>query len=170
MKKLNFLLVLILLFATGNLMAQDMKPPAPISSPLIDKMIGTWVSDPYDFMGAKYVDEVTHSWILNGQFMKVDVKSTGSNGFTYEGMGIIAPNSDGTVTGWFYDIFGKDNISTYTGNPSGDNSVALVGSNPHMKETRNISVDGNVMIQLLTMSMTGSGAPEEKVTITYNKK
>ncbi len=105
MKKLNYLLVLVALMFTTNAFSQGMEPPKPIQSDLMNSMIGTWVSEPYEMMGMKMTDEVTQSWILNGQFFEVRVKSKGENGFDYEALVIMAPSEDGTMTGTGYDIF-----------------------------------------------------------------
>lgn len=172
MKKLILPAILILLFAVNNLFAQGMMPPDPIKSPLLESMMGTWVSNPYEMMGDKMTDEVTHSMIMNGQFMQINVKSTGSNGFKYEALVIIAPSNDGTFTGWSYDIFGKNAISTYTGT-SKDNQMFITGTSSWGSEIRNITMEGNVMIANVSFKMkdaSGKEMPEMTTSITYNKK
>jgi len=171
MKKIFLPAILILLFVTNNLFAQGMMPPEPIKSPLLESMMGTWVSNPYEMMGSMMTDEVTQSMIMNGQFMQVNVKSTGA-GFTYESLVIIAPSADGSFTGWSYDIFGKNAITTYTGT-SKDNQMFMTGTSSWGSEIRNITMEGNVMIANVSFKMkdaNGKEMPEMTMAITYNKK
>lgn len=171
MKKIFLPAILILLFVSNNIFAQGMMPPDPIKSPLLESMMGTWVSNPYEMMGSMMTDEVTQSMIMNGQFMQVNVKSTGT-GFTYESLVIIAPSADGSFTGWSYDIFGKNAITTYTGT-SKDNQMFMTGTSSWGSEIRNITMEGNVMIANVSFKMkdaNGKEMPEMTNTITYNKK
>jgi hypothetical protein len=172
MKKLNYLLVLVALLFTTNAFSQGMEPPKPIQSDLMNSMIGTWVSEPYEMMGMKMTDEVTQSWILNGQFFEVRVKSKGENGFDYEALVIMAPSEDGTMTGTGYDIFGKNAVSSYTGTSEG-NTVYLTGKSSWGSETRNMTVDGNIMTQNVVFNMVGQDGkemPPMSMTISLNKK
>ena len=171
MKRLNLFLILTVLVISGKLSAQGMMPPDPIKSPLLESMMGTWVSNPYEMMGSMMTDEVTQSMIMNGQFMQVNVKSTGT-GFTYESLVIIAPSADGSFTGWSYDIFGKNAITTYTGT-SKDNQMFMTGTSSWGSEIRNITMEGNVMIANVSFKMkdaNGKEMPEMTMAITYNKK
>lgn len=171
MKKIFLPAILILLFVSNNIFAQGMMPPDPIKSPLLESMMGTWVSNPYEMMGSMMTDEVTQSMIMNGQFMQVNVKSTGT-GFTYESLVIIAPSADGSFTGWSYDIFGKNAITTYTGT-SKDNQMFMTGTSSWGSEIRNITMEGNVMIANVSFKMkdaNGKEMPEMTMAITYNKK
>lgn len=172
MKKIKLLIVVITILLSGKLFAQGMTPPEPVSSPLLESMVGTWISDPYELMGMKFTDEVTQSIILNGQFMKIEVSSKSDVGFNYEGLGIMALSKDGSITGWFFDIFGKNSITTYEGTSTGS-MVSIIGKSPTMTEQREIGVDGDVMIQYLTWKMkdaTGKELPDEKVKIIFNRK
>lgn len=172
MRKIILPVILILLFVSNKMFAQGMMPPAPIKSALLESMMGTWVSEPYEMMGDKMTDEVTQSMIMNGQFLQVNVKSTSSSGFTYESLVIIAPSEDGTFTGWSFDIFGKKAISTYTGT-SKDNQMFITGSSSWGSEIRNITMEGNVMIANVSFKMkdeSGKEMPEITNSITYNKK
>lgn len=172
MKKLNLLLVLFAFIFTSKIFAQGMMPPAPIDSPLLKSMEGTWVSDPYTFMGSTMTDEVTQKMVLNGQFLQIDVRSIASNGFTYEALIMIAPNSDGTLEGWSYDIFGKKSITNYTGTWQG-NTVYVYGKSSWGTESRNIAMEGNVMLQNVIFKMkdaNGKDMPDQTLAITYNKK
>lgn len=165
-----FLYVLPLLLNAGIIRSQDVLPK-PISIPLLEAMEGTWVSEPYEFMGSKMNDEADHKMILNGQFMEIDVMSKSDKGFTYQGKGIISPSTDGTIIGWFYDIYGKEGIMTYTGIWE-NNKILLTGSSKFMDEKREIVLDGDKMIHNLTfdMKMPGMEEMQQKLTVTYKKK
>lgn len=169
MKTILFSMVIIL-FVSGISFSQDMKPK-PISSPMLKALEGTWISDPYEFMGAKMTDEAVHKMILNSQFLEVSIKSTGDNGFVYEGLGIIAPSEDGTFTGWFYDIYGKDGIMTYTGKED-NGKLIMTGSNNFMDEKREISIEDNKIVHNIVIEMKYPGADktQQKLTVTYKKR
>jgi hypothetical protein len=172
MKKLNLLLFILTLLFSGKIYSQGMTTPEPIKSPLLESMMGTWVSEPYEMMGSKMTDVVTQSMILNGQFMEIDIKSTADNGFVWEGKGIMAPMKDGTMEGWMYDIFGVDGITTYTGTIDGS-KIALTGTSKMGTESREIAMDGNIMIHAVRFNFKGpdgKAMPEQIMTITYNKK
>lgn len=172
MKKIILPVLFLLIITKGNLFAQGMMPPEPIKSPLLESMLGTWVSNPYEMMGETMTDEITMSMIMNSQFLQVNVKSTAASGFTYEALIIMAPDKDGNYTGWSYDIFGKNAITTYTGT-SKDNQLFITGKSSWGSETRNITMEGNVMIANVSFKMkdaSGKEMPEMTMAITYNKK
>jgi hypothetical protein len=172
MKKICLPAILILLIVSNKMFAQGMMTPDPIKSPLLESMMGTWVSNPYEMMGEKMTDEVTQSMIMNGQFMQINVKSTGSSGFVYEALIIIAPSKDGSFAGWSYDIFGKNAMTTYTGS-SKDNQLFMTGTGNMGTEIRNITMEGNIMIANVSFKMkdeSGKEMPEMTMAITYNKK
>ncbi|MEP7146795.1 MAG: hypothetical protein ABI792_07275 [bacterium] len=172
MKKINLILVLSILFITGNIFAQGMMPPTPIKSAFLEASLGTWVSEPYQMMGNTMSDEITHKMILNGQFMEIDVRGKSDNGFVYEGMGIISPSSENSITGTFYDIFGKGGIMTYTGTEKGSN-IYLLGTSNWGTESRDITIDGNTMIHTVTMNMKDANGKEmapQTAVIKYHKK
>ena len=171
MKKLNFLLIAVAFLISTKVFSQGMMPPPPMNSPLLNSMSGTWVSSPYEMMGSTMTDEVTQGMVLNGQFFRVDVKSTSPN-FTYEATIFIAPAKDGTLTGWSYDVFGKDAITTYTGTWA-DNAVYLTGKSSWGTEIRNIKMQGDIMIQNVDFKMkdaNGKETNEQAIEIIYNKK
>jgi len=166
----SFLAIFFILFISAKVLSQDMLPK-PISTPMLEAIEGTWVSEPYEFMGSTMTDEAVHKMILNGQFMEIKVNSKSDKGFNYEGIGIMVPSADGNMTGWFFDIYGKDGIMTYTGTSEG-NKVSLTGTGNIMDEKREIIIDGDKMIHNLTfdMKMHGMEGTQQKLTITYNKK
>ncbi len=161
----------LLLFISNKAFCQSWLPD-PVKSPYAEALVGTWVSTPYEFMGNTNQDVDTYKMILNGQYMEIDIKRTDDKGFTYEGKEIVIPSSDGTMTGTYYDVFGKDHSSTYTGRMDGNkiilNSSSLVG-----KGTREITIDGDTMVSNVTFVMTdksGNSSPEQNITITYKKQ
>ena len=172
MKKFNLLLLVSILLISGKLIAQDMKLPPPIDSPLMNSMLGTWVSEPYQFMGSTMNEEAIHKMVLNGQFMEVDVRSVSATGFVYEALILVTPSGDGTINGWAYDCMGKDGITSYTGTWK-DNMIYLYGTAAWGTESRVINVSGNVMIHNVIYKMKddkGKFLPEQTIAITYNKK
>lgn len=172
MRKINYAVFLIALLFTTNAFSQGMIPPEPVNLEVLNKSLGTWVSEPYDMMGMKMSDEVTMSLILNGQFLEVKVKSKADNGFEYNALVIMAPSADGTMTGTGYDIFGKNAITNYT-STSKDNTIYMSGVSSWGTETRNITMDGNIMTQNVIMNMKGADGkemPEMSMSISYNRK
>ncbi len=172
MKKLKLLVLIFTVFFSVKAFTQDMVPPPPISSPLLESMSGTWVSAPYEMMGSKMTDEVTQRMVLNGQFFQADVKATSSTGFVYEALIMMSPNSDGTITGTAYDVFGKNAITTYTGTWS-DNAVYLTGKSSWGTEIRNIKMQGDIMIHNVDFVMkdaNGKEIPHQATEIIFNKK
>lgn len=84
----------------------------------------------------------------------------------------MAPSADGTMTGTGYDIFGKNAITNYT-STSKDNTIYMSGVSSWGTETRNITMDGNIMTQNVIMNMKGADGkemPEMSMSISYNRK
>ncbi len=172
MRKLNYLFALVFILISGRSFSQGMMPPSPISSPMLEAATGTWVSEPYEMMGMKCTETVTQKMVLNGQFLEVNVKNIMDNGFVYEGIGMFAPSGDGTMSGTFYDIFGKNGMMNYTGKVEG-NKIIMSGANDKMTEERIITIDGDSMTSDVTFKMkdaSENSMPEQKLTVTYKKK
>ena len=172
MKKLILFFIITTFFLSGKMFAQGMTPPAPIDAPVFSTLSGTWTSEPYQMMGSTMTDEATQNMVLNGQYLEVNIRSTGSSGFIYEAKVMISPLADGTLTGWAFDIFGKEGLTNYTGTWKG-NMIYLYGTAPWGTESRVINVDGNVMIHNIIYKMkdaNGKTLPDETLAITYNKK
>ncbi|MBL8007469.1 MAG: hypothetical protein JNJ56_08060 [Ignavibacteria bacterium] len=173
MKNLKLLVTILFLFLISTpAFPQGMTLPDPIKAPMLEAMSGTWVSDTYEMMGMKFNDEVTQKMILNGQFMEIDIMSKGDNGFNYEGKGIMVPGTDGSFTGWVFDVFGKNGITTYTGKLE-EGKLTMKGLSEMMTEHREIMVDGDNMTQNVSFLMkdaSGKEMPEMKMTIKYKKK
>jgi hypothetical protein len=171
MNKLTLPLLLFVSLFNSNISFSQSWLPEPVKSPYADALTGTWTSSPYEFMGSTNNDVITYTKILNGQFMEIDVKRTDNTGFTYEGKEIIAPAADGKMKGTYYDMFGHERSTSYTGSKDGDkfiiNGASLVGTG-----TREIIIEGDNMIQNVTFSIpdkSGNTMPEQKITITYKK-
>lgn len=169
MKNFYIIALLSFLIYSNNSFSQDWLPK-PVNSAYFDALEGTWVSDPYQFMGNTATDVLTIKRVLNGQYLEADiVKKTNDNGFTYEGKEIIMTNADGGVSGTYFDMFGKpgENIS-YSMNNDGKNVNIFTRSNNGAKE---IIINGNSMIQNVTFRMGYSpNLPEQKITINYKKQ
>ncbi len=172
MKKASLTLILLYLFLISNKSISQSWLPEPVNSPYADALTGTWKSSPYEFMGSTNNDVITYNKILNGQYLEVNVKRSDNSGFTYEGKEIIAPASDGTMKGTYYDIFGNERNTSYTGSRESEkfiiNGASLIGTG-----TREIIIDGDTMIQNVTFSIpdkSGNASPEQKITITYKKE
>ncbi len=122
MKKLNLFAVvfaIFLIFISNKSFSQAWFPD-PVKSPYLEAMSGTWVSDPYTFMGNTSSDIVTYNMILNGQFMEVKVTRSDEKGATmYEGMEILKPSVDGSLSGSFFDVFGSNQSQSYSGSMDG---------------------------------------------------
>ena len=92
MKKLNLLslvFALLSIFISNKTFSQAWLPE-PVKSPFLEAIAGTWISDPYTFMGSTNNNVVTYNMILNGQFLEAKMKRTDDKGATmYEGMEII---------------------------------------------------------------------------------
>ncbi len=172
MKKLNLLLIVFTVLFSAKIFAQDMTLPPPIKSPIFESLTGTWQSESYEMMGSTMSDEVTQKMVFNSQFLKIEIKSVSATGFIYEGLVMIAPTLDGTVSGYGFDIFGGEAITTYSGTWR-DNMIYLYGTGSWGTESRVINVDGNVMTQNVILKMkdaNGKQMPEQNLSISYNKK
>jgi hypothetical protein len=167
---LKFVLVVFFtVFYSSSLTAQDMKKPDPVKSETLDKIMGTWVADPYEMMGSKWNESATHTMELNGQFMYINISGSDDKGSTYTGLLVVKPNSDGTFTGWSFDDWGQ--VGTYSMSAKGNN-ITVNGKTDWGSETREIEINGNTMVHKLTMTMKGPDGKDMTMnqTVTYHKK
>lgn len=170
MKNLKTILAVTLFFLISSSAFAQFMPPAPLKIPIFESISGKWTSQPYEMMGSKMTDEVSQSVILNGQYFQVNVKSI-SAGFTYEGVVMIAPAEDGTLTGWGFDIFGSKAVTKYTGQWN-ENSISVNGISSWGTESRIIAIENGTMTQIVTFKMKddkGNEMPSDPITILYNK-
>jgi len=171
MKKINllvFLFILLFVAESGKTFAQAWLPE-PVRSPYLEAMSGTWISDPYTFMGSTNSNVVTYNMVLNGQFMEVKMKRTDDKGITmYEGIEIIKPGSDGSLSGSMFDVYGTSQNQTYSGKFEGG-KILLTVSNPDGTGATDIIIDGGTMTQNVTFMM-GKDTPKQNITVVYKKQ
>lgn len=171
MKYLNLFFILSALLFISNISFAQAWLPKPIESPYLNSMEGTWVSEPYQFMGNTNNDEVVYKMILNGQYMEVDIKRTDDKGFTYEGKEIISVSPDGTLSGAYYDIFGNTGSNSYSASMTGS-KMNLKSASPIGKGTREIVIDGDSMVQTAVFTMkdrSGAETSPQNISIMYKK-
>jgi hypothetical protein len=106
------LIAVCLMIISSGLNAQDMKKPDPVKNETFDMLMGNWVADPYEMMGSKWTESVTH-YMKFGQYMVIDLTGSDDKGMTVNGMIIVKPGKDGNWTGWSFDDWGSE--ATYTG-------------------------------------------------------
>lgn len=172
MKKLTLLLITLafLFISNKSSFSQDWLPN-PVASPYLDAIVGTWTSEPYEFMGKTNNEVITYKMILNGQFLEIDFNSSDGKGFSYSGKEILVPSSDGSMKGTYYDIMGKEKSSTYTARMDG-NKIILNSGSSIGTGSREIIIDGDTMIQNATFVMgdpSDKQLPEQKLTVKFKK-
>ena len=171
---MRFIINLLAAFAfiltvSVSINAQSWKPD-PMKSAVVDKLIGTWTSEPHDFMGSSRTDVVTHSLRHNGQYMVIDASSTSTEGVTYTGTLFITVDKSGNINGWGFGDFGG--VTTYTGKTEGDNKISVTGvSEKGGTETRDIVITGDKMVHNVSFTMKGADGKDmtAKMVITFNK-
>ncbi len=149
--------------------AQSWKPE-PMKSAVVDKLLGTWTSEPHEFMGSTRTDVVTHSLRHNGQYMVIDVSSKSSDGVTYTGTLFINVDKDGNIRGWGFDDFGG--VQSYTGKTDGDSKISVSGKSENGSgEQRDIVITGDKMVHNITFSYKDKDGKDvvSKMVVTYNK-
>lgn len=169
MKIFCFFVLLFFMLSSNSSYSQSWLPK-PVNSAYFDALEGTWMSEPYQFMGNTAADILTYKRVLNGQYLEADiVKKSNDNSFVYTGKEIISSNADGSFTGTYYDIFGKPGeTKTYSINNDGKSiTIIETGSNGSSE----IIINGSTMIQNVTFRMGDSpNLPEQKITINYKKQ
>jgi hypothetical protein len=170
MKTILSVLVLSLLLPLSSF-AQNMQPPPPIDDEFFNNSIGDWVSDEYEMMGMKWTDETNVNWALGKQFLVISTKSKSDKGANYESIGYVTMDKDKNVKMWFFDNWGMEGVSEFTGKVEG-NTQTMEGGNKWMKSSGTITVDNGVMTQQMKFTMPG---PEDKsvtkeLKVVYRKK
>jgi hypothetical protein len=170
MKTILFFLVLSLLFSLSSF-AQDMQPPPPIDDEFFNNSVGDWVSEEYEMMGMKWTDEINVSWALGKQFLVISSKSKSDKGMNYESIGYVTMDKDKNAKMWFFDNWGMDGVSEFTGKIEG-NTQTMEGGSKWMKSSGTITIDNGVMTQQMKFTMPG---PEDKsvtqeLKVVYKKK
>ena len=148
--------------------AQSWKP-APMNSPIVDKLLGTWTSVPYEFMGSTTTEVATHSLRHNGQYMVIDVSSRSSDGVTFTATLFMNVDKDGNIKGWGFNEFGG--VETYTGKTDGDSKISVSGKSDNGTDQRDIEITGDKMVHNVTFTFKGKDGKDvvNKLTVTYNK-
>ena len=170
MKKLFFLLLLGFI-NIWNLKAQDMKLPPANNNSLFKQIAGTWISEPYDFMGVKWTDEAEFNWILNNQFMEMKVNTKGDNGFSFKSYGILSVDEEGNYKSWGFDEWGPVNAVYFEGRVQG-NKLTSTGGSKYMKSSSEITVEGNTTTEVVTYSTKDDSGKEtsSSLQLIYHRK
>lgn len=155
------------LVVSSGLLAQN--KPDPVKSPTLDMLMGTWVSDPYQMMGATWTEEANHYMKHNGQYMFIDLSGKDDKGNTYSGTIVIVPKSDGTFTGYGFDDWG--NVSTATGKADG-NKIHVETKSFWGTEVRDIEINGGTMTHKFSMTMKDKDGKDmsQTATVVFKKK
>jgi len=158
-----------LILLSSSLADQDMGKPQPVDNETMKMLMGTWKSDPYDFMGAKWTETATHSMKLNGQYMFIEINAVSDKSQTYTANIYIAPDKDGNWKGVGFDEWGG--ITTMTGKTNG-NKISAISKSDYGSETREIEINGNTMVHNISMTMKGKDGADVpmKLMVTYHKQ
>ena len=145
-------------------------PPANDNS-LFKSIVGNWTSEPYEFMGVKWVDEAEFKWILNNQFLEMDVVTTGDNGLSFKSMGILSVDKEGNYKSWGFDEWGAMDIAYSEGKVEG-NKIKSTGGSQLWKGSTEIAVDGNITTEVMNYTMKDEQGKETSSTmkLIYHKK
>ncbi len=173
--KTIFPLKFILLFAalivlSSRVNAQDnMGKPAPINNETMNMLLGTWVSDPYDFMDAKWTETAVHTMKLNGQCLYIELSSVSDRSQTKNAIIYITIDKDGTWKGWGCNEWGY--TSTMTGKATGNKISETTHSYVWGDELREVEINGNTMTHTISWAIhkDGKDMPIKQV-ITYHKQ
>ena len=162
-----------MLFISGISFSQDMfTPPGPLDNPFLVSTEGTWISEPYELMGGKWIDEYTFSWTLNHQFLEMRIKTSSTDGkMTFNSYGIMSADNEGNYKCWTFDDFGYRSAGIFIGKISG-NRLTMAGGTMISKGEMTIVVDGGKMTEEAIMYMKDAEGKDQtmKVRIVSNKK
>jgi hypothetical protein len=173
MKHLAIVLVL-LSFLSVNLFSQDMMPPKPLENKVLEAMTGEWTGIG-DMMGMKWNETLKIEWILNHQFIKMDMTmvADGKPEMKYSGTGIYGVGMKGECLGWWFDDWGAIAVATGTGEFDYTKmSMHMISTNPMYTDDRTIYFDGANMIMKAISTMkdpNGKEIKSEDKTV-YTKK
>lgn len=171
MKKILSLLFVFAALGSTAFSQDEMKPPPPIDNKFFDASVGNWVSDEYEFMGMKWVDEAAINWTLNKQFLEMTFHSKSDKGMTYEQIGYLTADKDGNVKCWFFDTWGIEGASEFTGKTDGM-TCTMDGGNKWMKSSGKMTFDNNVMAYDMKYTMPGKDGKDVsgEMKVNYRKK
>jgi hypothetical protein len=170
MKTLFSIFILSILLPSG-IFAQDMQPPPPIDNEYFNNSIGDWVADEYEMMGMKWTEETNVSWALGKQFLVITTKSKSDQGMIYESVGYMTMDKDKNTKLIFFDNWGYEGISEFTGKIEG-NTATMEGGNNWMKSKGKMIVENNLMVNEMSFTMPGADGKEvtQDMKVVYKKK
>jgi len=172
MKKLSLALFVLFLFA-GAGFSQEMGLPPAVDNKLLNALPGDWVSEPYDFMGMKWQDEVNIKWILNNQFLELTgVTKMVDGGFSFGVLSLMTADKDGNFKSWGFDDWGMMNTGEFTGKIDGM-KLTMEGGGEFMKGKGMFEIKDGKLYQEFTFTMkdmqTGQDVTQT-MKLIYNKK
>lgn len=173
MKHLAILLVLISVFS-ANLFSQDMMPPKPLENKVFEAMVGEWTGVG-DIMGMKWNETLKIEWMLNHQFIKMEMNmvADGKPEMKYSGMGIYGVGMKGEGLGWWFDDWGAIGVATGSGQFDLDKmSLNIVTKNTMYTDDRTIYFEGGKMYMKAVSISKDPGGKEIKTEdkAEYTKK
>jgi hypothetical protein len=137
----------------------------------MDAMVGRWQGQS-NMMGVKMNDTVNISWVLNHQFLTIQLESKAANDTSnhYEGMGLFGVEPNNKVKAWWFDSWGVPAVSTGTGTTQ-NNKFFLKDGNQMFNEERTFEINGNELIMHAkgSMNMNGKTTPFEQAVV-YKKQ
>lgn len=168
---IKFILILFCLIAfLFNTYAQDnMGKPEPLNNETMNMLLGTWKSEPYEFMQANWTETATHTMKLNGQCMYVELSSVSDKAQAKDAIIYITIDKDGTWKGWGCNEWGY--TSFMTGNANGNKISEITKSDVWGEELREIVIDGNTMTHTISWHIhkDGKEIPMQRVVV-YHKQ
>ena len=171
MKKI-LLVLFILLTALNISYSQDMNLPPPVDNEFLKACVGDWVSEPYEFYGMKWQDEISIKWILNNQFLEMrGISKTIDGSFSFNVMSIITTDKDGNFKSWGFDDWGITSAGSSTGKIEGM-KLDLEGKSDWGSSKGTMTLEGNKMFQDFifdTKDETGKTV-SQSIKLVYNKK
>lgn len=170
MKTLISIFILSLLLPAG-VFAQDMQPPPPIDNVFFNSSIGDWVSDEYEMMGMKWTEEMNVSWALGNQFLVISSISKSNTNMKYESVGYMTMDKDKNTKIWFFDNWGFEGASEFTGKIEGNIST-MEGGNKWMKSKGKMTIENGVMTNEISFTMPGPDGKEvsQDMKVVYKRK
>ncbi len=163
--------IMILLFSVGVLFSQEeLKLPPPINNEFLNACEGIWKSEPYNFFGLQWTDEISLKWTLNGQYMILNGQSKSETGFSFNSMTILFVDKDGNVKSWGFDDWGGD-VAYFEGKIVGS-VMTMEGGTKYIKGKYTLELNGNIMYQrgdfIFIDSETGKET-KETLDLIYKK-
>lgn len=141
-QKLFVLLLTVIVFAFGNVNAQDENTGCEG----LKDFLGEWISDPYEIGGISYIDEVKSYMVHNDQYLVSDITVREDKGKAYTGTAYFSIDGDGNIQGWIFDVRGADMMTTYTGKCETD-KIIINSQNPQSTAEGEIRIEDGVIYE-----------------------